>query len=370
MESFLSSGTEYKKKVAIYLVICSLIFTTLGSMAGIPYYALGLELCQSYDGRTRLITYKAVVDKTLNLLRPWILPFCLLPLFHTFLDGLLWYAVFTIAIGLPSTLLMLKNTRERQHRTYGQTKPKRPPLLKSIWMTASNIHFLKILLLYQFFGYTIGIFAQLGIFLNIYWVYRGNALAGATLDGYISTFATVLTFVALPLVTWACRRFQKHRALRFTIVWMSLGIAIRWFLITPEHPFYQLFLPFFFSIGVSSFYLILSTMMADVTDIDELRHGIRREATFGAVMGFCMKLTGTLQPLLAGAVLVASGFDISLGADQTPETFRNMRLLFSFVPAGLLLFGLLILWRYPLTREHTENLKRLLAEKRENRETA
>ena len=366
LDSFLSADSGYKKKVAIYLVVCSLVFTTLGSITNIPNYALGLELCRSYDGRTRLVTYKGVVDNLTSLLIPWILPFCLLPLFHTFLNGLLWYAVFTVSVALPATVLMLKNTRERPARATSQGKPKRPPLLKSIWMTASNIHFLRILLLYQFFGYAIGVFAQLGIFLNIYWVYSGNALAGATLDGYIGTFATALTFAALPLVTWSCRRFQKHRALRFTIIWMSLGMAIRWFLITPDYPFLQLFLPFFFSLGICSFYLILSTMMSDVTDIDELRHGLRREAMFGAVMGFCMKLTGALQPVLAGAVLVASGFDITLGGNQSPETFRNMRLLFSFIPGGLLLLGLLILWRYPLTREHTERLKRLLADKRAN----
>ena len=362
-ESFASSDSAYKKKVAIYVLVCSLIFTTLGSFANIPYYALGLELCQSYDGRTRLITSKAFVDKLMNLFDPWILPFCLLPIFLTFLDGLFYYGLFAMIVGIPATLLMLKNTRERPTRLPRQQKSKRPPLLKSIWMTANNLHFLKILLLYQFFGYTIGIFAQLGMFLNIYWVYSGNALAGATLNGYTSTFATVLTFLSLPLVTWSCSRFQKHRALRFTIIWMSIGIAIRWFLITPEYPYLQLFLPFFFSIGVSSFYLILSTMMADVTDIDELRNGLRREAMFGAVMGFCMKITGTLQPVLAGAVLVASGFDIALGADQSPETFRNMRLLFSYVPAAMLLLGLLILWRYPLTREYTEEIKRKLRER-------
>lgn len=364
VDAFASSESTYKRKVAIYVLVCSLVFTTLGSIANIPYYALGLEMCQSYDGRTRLIACRSLVDKSVNLIFPWILPFCLLPFFHVFLDGLLLYALLTAMLGIPATLLMVCKTRERASLSQVVKKHPRPSLLKSFWMTARNIHFLKILFLYQFFGYAIGVFAQLGMFLNIYWVYSGNALAGATLNGYTGTFATLLTFLSLPLVTWACRRFQKHRALRAAILWMALGAALRWVLITPEYPFLQLLIPVFFSIGISSFYMILSTMMADVTDIDELRNGSRREATFGAVMGFCMKLTGTLQPVLAGAVLVASGFNVTLGADQTEQTFRNMRLLFSFVPAGLLLPGLLVLWRYPLTRERSEQIKRQLAQRR------
>lgn len=85
--------------------------------------------------------------------------------------------------------------------------------------------------------------------------------------------------------------------------------------------------------------------------------------------GYDVNFIATLQPILAGAVLVASGFDISLGGNQSPETFTNMRLLFSSIPAGLLLFGLLILWRYPLTREYTGQLKQLLNEARPKSES-
>ena len=60
-------------------------------------------------------------------------------------------------------------------------------MLRSIWLTAKNVHFLKILFLYQFIGYTNGIFAQIGLFLTIYWVFAGDALAGATMGGYAGT---------------------------------------------------------------------------------------------------------------------------------------------------------------------------------------
>jgi GPH family glycoside/pentoside/hexuronide:cation symporter len=82
-----------------------------------------------------------------------------------------------------------------------------------------------------------------------------------------------------------------------------------------------------------------------------------------------MKLTGTVQPLLAGAMLVLSGFDITLGADQSPETIHNMRLMFSLVPAGLLLLALAALWRYPLTREYMLEVKAKLEIQRAGRQT-
>jgi GPH family glycoside/pentoside/hexuronide:cation symporter len=144
---------------------------------------------------------------------------------------------------------------------------------------------------------------------------------------------------------------------------MALGTALKWWAMNPEHPEYQFILPFFFSVGISMVFTVLPTMMADVTDVDELRHGLRREGMFGAVMAFLMKFTGTLTPILAGAVLVVSGFDASLEYRQEPETILWMRILYSFVPAGMLLVALVVLWRYPLTRERVAEVKASLAER-------
>ncbi len=355
-QAFMAADNAYHQKVTVYLLIACLMFTTLTTVNSVPYYALGIEICPSYDGRTRVVTYRSVVDKAMALVGPWILPFCFLPIFFNVIDGLFWYSIFVAVIGIPSTVLMVWFTKERLAKTLSK-KNRGPGLFKSMWLTAKNIHFLKILFLYQFIGYTNGIFAQVGLFLTIYWVYAGDALAGATLGGWVGTLGTALAFASLPLINWACRRLQKHRALRFALIWMAIGTALKWVLVTPDHPYWQLALPFFFSIGISSVYTILPTMMADVTDIDELRTGARREGMFGAVMAFLMKSTGTMQPILAGAVLVMSGFDADLGANQTPETILNLRLMFSLIPAGLILFALIFLWRYPLTREYMQEVK-------------
>ncbi len=353
---FLHGENPYHRTVAIYVLVACLLFTTLTTVQSVPYWALGIELCPSYDGRTRVVAYRSFVDKLMGAVAPWILPFCFLPIFTDVIQGLFWYAIIVVVIGVPSTVLMVFFTRERMMTAINKAD-RGPGLITSIWQTAKNIHFLKILFLFQFIGITNGVFAQFALFLNIYWIFAGDALAGATMGGYVGTLGIFVSILALPLVTWACRRLQKHRALRFAIVWMSIGAASKWLLFSPDHPYWQLALPFFFSIGISAVFTILPTMMADVTDIDELNHGVRREGMFGAVMSFLMKLTGTIQPVLAGAMLVVSGFDITLGANQSPETITNMRLMFSLVPAGLLVLALAALWRYPLTRDYMAEVK-------------
>ncbi|MCX7868551.1 MAG: MFS transporter [Terrimicrobiaceae bacterium] len=360
---FVAPENEYHRRVAIYLLVASLLFALLSTVQSVPYYALGIELCPSYNGRTRVVVARGYVDKAMSLVSPWVTPFIFLTIFATAIDGLIWYAVFVCAIGIPTTVAMCMGIKERGYHPGIKRQPA-PPLFKSIWITAKNPHFLKILFLYVFIGFTHGIFVQLGAFIVLFWVFSGDIVQGGIVNGYASTLAVLLGFATLPLIQWACNRFGKHRALRWAIVWMSIGTALKWVFYNPQYPYLQLLLPFFFSVGIGSVYSVLPSMMADVTDVDELNTGVRREGMFGAVMAFLMKAIGSVQPVLAAAVLVLSGFDASLGADQPPEVFIRMRVLDAFVPAVLLLLALVALVRYPLTRERMEQIKAELALRR------
>ena len=351
-----TTENPYHRTVFYYLLFASMMFALLGTLQSVPYYALGIELCPSYDGRTRVVTYRSVVDKLMNLVVPWILPFCFLPIFTTVLDGLVWYAVFVCVIGIPTTVAMCVMIKER-NLPGPNSRRKGPSLFKSIWLTARNIHFLKILGLYLMIGFTNGISAQFDIFIVIYYIFKGDVLGGTVMNGYAATFATCLAIGSLPLVNWACRRFSKHATLRAAIIWMSLGAIMKWFLYDPRFPWLILVLPFFFAIGISSVYTILPSLMADVTDLDELQNGTRREGMFGAVMAFLNKALSSFQPVLSAAVLLFSGFLAHAGGDQTPETLFRMRLMASWIPGGLLMLALVFLWRYPVTRERMEEVK-------------
>ncbi|GAB4167678.1 MAG: hypothetical protein Fur0032_05780 [Terrimicrobiaceae bacterium] len=359
IEAFFDPRNQDQRDLVVYLLVGLLIFTTLTTVTSVPYYALGIELSPSYDGRTRVVVYRSVISQVAGLVSPWVPVLCFSLIFANAFEGLFWVAVFSCLIGIPSTVLMFFKTRER---TRAQIKKpgERPNLFLAILQIAKAPDFLRILFLYVFIGLVNGLFAQIGFFLNVYWV-TGSALTGATLGAQVSLVAWVLGFLTLPVINWACRRFQKHRVLQFAVVWMAIGTALKWWLVNPAHPEYQFILPFFFSVGIASVYTVLPTMMADITDLDELKYGVRREGMFGAVMAFLMKGISTVVPIAAGAVLVISGFDPSLEYRQEPSTILNMRVMYSIVPAVMLLGALFALYKYPLTRERVQEVKEKLS---------
>jgi GPH family glycoside/pentoside/hexuronide:cation symporter len=362
--AFIESDSAYHRQVTIYLLAACLIFTLLSTIQSVPYYALGIELCPSYDGRTRVVVARAYVDKLMSFVAPWVMPFVFLPMFATAVDGLVWYAVIVCVIGIPTTVAMCMGIKERGYDP-GAKRPPAPHLFRSMWLTAKNPHFLKILFLYVFIGFCNGVFGQVVNFLVIFWVFKGDVVGGGVMGGYGAMIAAVLTFATLPTIKWACERFGKHRALRWAIVWFAAGTILKWFLLNPDHPWLFLLTPFFFSVGIAAVYTILPSLMADVTDVDELNTGVRREGMFGAVMAFLSKALGSLQPTVAAIVLLASGFDAALGANQPPEVFHQMRVLASVIPGCLLFLALCVLFRYPLTRERMEEIKLTLASRRD-----
>lgn len=365
LNAFQDPKNAEQRPLIFYVLLAVLLFTTLTTIQSVPYYALGIELSPSYSGRTQVVTYRAVMNKIAGLLQPWVPVFCFSLLFTTALSGLVWVAVVACAIGIPSTILMCWFVKERTE--ISTVKKRQAGLFRSMWEVMNSRDFLKIFALYWFIGLTNGMFQQIGFFLNVYWV-MGSALSGAKLGAWVSMLAWGLGLISLPLINWGCHKFQKHRVLQFAIIWMSIGTALNWWCMDPNHPEYQFILPFFFSIGIGSVFTVLPTMMADVTDVDELKHGLRREGMFGAVMAFLMKMIGTFTPILAGAVLVIAGFDPTMEYEQNPDTILRMRLMYSFVPAGMLLLSLIILWRYPLTRERVETIKDELHRRHEKEE--
>jgi GPH family glycoside/pentoside/hexuronide:cation symporter len=368
VDAFRDPRNADQRTLILYVLVGLLIYTVFTTVFSVPYYALGIELSPSYNGRTQVVTYRAILSKIAGLLAPWVPVACFSLWFANALDGLFWVSVAACVFGIPCTVLMVMNTRERTHVSANKRKHK-GNLFRSMWEIGKNPDFLRIFGLYTFIGLVNGLFQQVGFFLNVYWV-MGSALSGAKLGAWVSMVAWGLGFVSLPIINWACRRFEKHRVLGFAVIWMAIGTALKWWAMNPEHPEFQFVLPFFFSVGIGAVYTVLPTMMADVTDVDELRHGLRREGMFGAVMAFLMKMIGALVPILAGAVLVIAGFDPTLEYHQEPSTILNMRLMYSFIPAGMLLIALVMLRKYPLGRQRVQAIKEELKRRYETEEAS
>lgn len=347
--------------ILAWYLVGLLVFYTATTVYLVPYVALGMEIATDYDQRTRVVAYRSFFDKIVGIAKEWMFRF--VELFPSPLFGARVLAISIAFIGLGAAFVTFFTTKERRQVTAVRGTLPRESLWSSVRNVLSNRVYIRLLTIWVVLTLNQSFFIALGTYLNVYYVFGGDRAAGATLSGAVGTLGFVLSIAAIPLATWLCQRVGKHRVLQLALGLYIFGCILKWWVVTPAMPYAQLALPFFFSIGISSVYLVMSSMQADIVDQDELLHGGRREGMFSAVGGWIMKVGFALALALSGWILVFTGFDIALGGAQPPEVFFRMRVCFSLAPIVGCIVALFCLRNYPLTRERLAEIRAELAAK-------
>jgi len=364
---FFSADPQQRK--FLWFILAMFLAMAVGStLYNAAYYAQGIEIAPSYNGRTLVVAYRQVANSLINILTQVFLPLSLLPVFVDTREGNLFLVYALAPIGLILSFTVFFGTQERT--VIIRSKEKKPSFFRALKQIGGIWEFWRITLLYLFIGYAIGSFNGLGNLLSIYYVFDGNMLLGASYGSIAGLLGTVLAMLTIPLFVILCNRIGKHNTLRLALGSLAIGASLKYFCYNPDIPELLFIPPFFYSPAIAGFYKVLSTMMGDVTDLDELRNGERREAMFGAVMAIIQKSLGSFTAIASGLVIVASGFEVAKGVHQDPGVFHNMLILFSIVPGIASLSGFLLLTRFKLTPDRVAAIKEELAELRKRKAEA
>jgi len=371
----LPAGLSEKAYINRYMVMM-LFFTLASTVIGIPYAALGLELSPSYDGKTRVFTFKAFFSKINIFINPWFFPIILgisgvvmtesggfpemtVEVQQKILRATAIVVIAVSLVALGSILWVLFRSKER-----GNAPAKRESIWTSVKSCFMNVHFLRIGAMYVILLGVMKVFMQFGLYLNNYYVFQGNLQMGATIAALANNLGTVVSLVCMPLAYWFTKRTEKHICLMVALGLMSFGSVIKWWAYTPEYPYLQFITAFFYAPGITVVFMILPAMMADAVDFDEWKNGGRREGLYGAAMGWIIKSSGTLTGIIAGWLLLWVGVNTLSPENQSPETIFKLRLSFSILPAiGIASAGLLLI-KYPLTRSYMTQLHQEIAERK------
>lgn len=377
----LQSSDETTFQIIIYLSIALVLMATAQTLYSVPYYALGIEICPSYDGRTRVNAYRSALQKLTaifkQMLQPLMFGSIALTMFgigpYYFFDSpiaaLQVISVIMLVVSIPATLLMFFMTKERapirlERKNEAGDVIKNMGFFRAIVETAKNFNVVRVFFLMKVIGISNGIFMYLAGYVNIFYVFNGDKGAGANQAMQLAVVTMLISFLLIPVTRWMCAKLEKHRTLAISMVMLGLGAGLQWVLYIPGEPFYQFILAPFLAFGFTGFYLVINSMIADITDDDELRTGERREAMIGAVMSFFNKAMDVVQNFLAGAVLVMAGLQATAGGDQAEGVIWNLRFMSSIIPCVFIFAGLLLLWKYPLTHKRIEEVKAELADRR------
>lgn len=169
---------------------------------------------------------------------------------------------------------------------------------------------------------------------------------------------------AIPVWDWIAKKFGKHQSLAGAMVLVSF-ISIACFMLEYGQvtEFYVLFAMKGFCFG--AFAYLPRAMLADVVDLDTLRSGSARPASYYSILGFMTKCAASFGGLSL-PILGYVGYQTALGVVNGPDELMWLGILYAIVPTVLFIVALYLSVTWPLNATLHAKVQRLV-EKRLSR---
>jgi GPH family glycoside/pentoside/hexuronide:cation symporter len=118
-----------------------------------------------------------------------------------------------------------------------------------------------------------------------------------------------------------------------------------------------------FAFGIGGLFTPMTSMTADVCDLDELNTGSRREGTFGAIYWWMVKFGFAFAGGMSGLIMTVVGF-VPDAAVQTPGAVNGIRIAYSVVPIVGTLLAMWVMRNYDITEQRANEIRAELEARR------
>jgi GPH family glycoside/pentoside/hexuronide:cation symporter len=334
----------------LYLGALTFLFFLFWTMVTVPYEALGAELSFDYDERTKLLGTReaAVLGGTLlAAVIPIVLGIGsdlsddLVGERQRYLQlGAIYAVLVTLLIGLCLWLVGEREWAESQ-------RPK--AFLRNLASVWRNRPFRILLSAYAVSALGVSVAATTILF------YVENVLGSTRGAVFLAMYLGIGT-ATVPAWVYLARRLEKRRAWLLALA-VNTG-AFVWALPLGRGDGATFAVIVMFSaLGLGGVMALPPSMQADVIDYDEWKTGTRREGEYIGFWSIVKKLAAALSAGLAFPILDFSGYAPG-AAQQGLGAIWALRLLYVATPSVCNLIAIAIAWRYPISREMHEGLRR------------
>jgi len=338
--------------LCLYFAFIYILFDTSFTIVSCPYFALTPELTLDHDERTSLTTYRMTVSILSGLLAA--IGFSLvLDAYADKQSAFMYMGIISAIIFAPVILVTFFGTRERDEF---HAEPALPPLesLRYVWQNVEWRYTLGMRLLSWI---PVDIASAVFAYYLIYWI-RMEAMEASLVQAAILGSATL----SLPLVLWIARRWEKK--ISFMVSMASWAVVMVGVLFVPQGAKTLAYVvAILIGPGIAAAHVLPTAMGADTLDVDELNSHKRQEGIYSGFEVFVRKLATKLVLAGIGPMLAWSGY-IENAPQQPSQALTVIRVMIAIVPTIIILAGIVVAWKYPLTRARHHEIQAELAMRR------
>ena len=145
------------------------------------------------------------------------------------------------------------------------------------------------------------------------------------------------------------------------------GLALAWLFRNSGSPILIFVVEFMYGLGLAGMASVQNNIFPDVTDVDEMITGERREGVIATFSTFVKKFVSGFAAFGIGKLLAAFGYDTQLAAaEQTDTAVFGVTISFTLIPMIFFFLSFLSIMGYKLTRDKLDFIRSKVKEKKEN----
>jgi Na+/melibiose symporter-like transporter len=359
----------------VWLLAWSIALRAASAVYRIPYLSLGAELSRDYDDRTGTMGLRTLFG-LMGTLGAAALSFLIF--FPATADGSepkLHYAGYPhmgLAFGALMTVSGLIGTLGTlRYRTSGGGKDSAGPHFFSGFRIAmQNRHFRIIWLSTTVFFLAVVLNFSMAIHYFTWYaqISRSQILSLIQTCFYAGALGGVVLWMSLARRTEKRTLYIMATAASATLLLMATLLIGSGRPFGIGHPFPLILGHVVGGIFASAVWVVPASMIADVTDTDELATGLRREGIYFGIMNFGEKIAAGGALLFAGGLLAVfrrmSPGNAFGTPGHPPAAVPYVGLLYGAVPAALLILSLILILPYGLNRRTVRGIQQELAARR------
>jgi GPH family glycoside/pentoside/hexuronide:cation symporter len=343
-----------------YYVIVSFFFDTFYTVVNTPYAALTPELSSDYNERTSLNSYRfafSIAGSLIAVIGHQAITGAFAP------DKANGYFFAAVVLGLLSGMPYILTFLGTYERPELHQQEKKMGFWEGIRATFSNRVFLIVVGIYLLSWLTLQSVQTILAYYLTYWLSRPNLQLPVILGVQISAF------VWLFIWSRVSNRIGKKKTYAFGMIfWIVVSMAL---FFTPRNApdLWVIVLGICAGAGIAIAYLIPWAMLPDVIENDELKTGIRREGVFYGYFALLQKFGIGIGSWLIGVMLSSAGYitpptNITEPIAQPESVLTVIRLIIGPIPVIILIAGIYLASKFPITKEQHEETVAILNKRR------
>ena len=361
--ALLSLPTGLNDVVAFFAIIGTfMLYDTFQTLVNTAYSTMTAELTTDYDERTGLATTRMLFN-VIGYIFGAAVTTILAAVFQDSLGLSLrtsWSLV-GLVFGLLAAGTLMIPAFSKDLKPVVEQEPSAMPALKSLLSTFKNKPFVKFVVITSIMSTAFTLVTAMLPYFIKYQIQMESS----------GSIIMLLLLLTLAIFLIPCKQVAdkigkaKTYALGITIASVALIVAFA----LPHRASGIIFgVAIVAGLGFSSQWICPHSMMPDVIEYDELMTGKRREGLYYGMWNMTGKITGALGSAMCGWGLAIFGYVENV--EQTDLSRLGIRLLFTLIPAFLLLVCVPLLIRYPITKKTHADVMRQIAEKKAAAEQA